>query len=183
MKSIGMLSIILLFTPANGADNDEAKWPFRNSRRQRCNSQTEQPCVKCFYDETGNPTAVQYCADNSQDCPLEVCCDIATEEKCFDDTTGDPTSCRRYDEGGCPCLVGEYKCGVSIYSSGYCTDTLEDCNPCYDDGWTQVDCQRYEDGPDGPYPVRNSSSEESAASQFMRVNYSVDDEEEFNEPT
>lgn len=61
-----------------------------------------------------------YCAELSQGCPEDVCCDIQTEEKCFDET-GNSFSCARHDEGGCPCPAGQMKCGVSQYSSGFCT--------------------------------------------------------------
>ena len=57
---------------------------------------------------------------------------------------------QRYDEGGCPCPSGETKCGVSEYSSGYCTTLCCDWTieqTCYDSNREPISCRRYEDGP------------------------------------
>ena len=90
-----------------------------------------------------------FCANLSDDCPPEVCCDIQTEETCFNKTTWDPIGCARFDEGGCPCPDGEVKCGANEFSSGYCTTVCCDWTieqTCYDGNGEPLYCKKYEDG-------------------------------------
>ena len=68
----------------------------------------------------------------------------------------------RYDQGGCPCPSGEVKCGVSEYSSGYCTTLCCDWTieqTCYDSNREPISCRRYEDG---PCPTSETSIVESS---------------------
>mmetsp|Transcript_16006 Transcript_16006/g.38454 ORF Transcript_16006/g.38454 Transcript_16006/m.38454 type:complete len:172 (+) Transcript_16006:100-615(+) len=150
---------------------------------QGCDHQTELECMRCGYGQDGTPIPEYYCADIDDGCSVEVCCDIRTEETCYNETTGDPYSCVRYDEGGCPCSgENQTKCGVSQFSNGYCTtQCLVHCDwtveeTCYDDNWEPASCKKYEDG---PCPTHNSLI--GMHSRVERVNYSVREEEEFDE--
>jgi len=81
---------------------------------------------------------------------------------------------QRYDEGGCPCPKEQVKCGVSQFSSGYCTTlccdwTIEET--CYDGNMEPAYCKKYDDGI-CPNPSLNT--------QGVRINRSDGDDEKWN---
>jgi len=92
----------------------------------------------------------------------------------------------RYDEGGCPCPSGEVKCGVSEYSSGYCTTLCCDWTieqTCYDSNREPISCRRYEDGPCPAFAddivvesSTNPSTSEQPSSMPSSVYQSVSDQ-------
>ena len=113
-----------------------------------CDLFSEQTCTRCVYAQDGSIIPEHFCTTLEDECPMEVCCDIETEQECFDDITGEPTSCMRYDEGGCPCPDGEVKCGVNEYSSGYCTSLCCDWTTeqtCYDSYGEPASCKSYDE--------------------------------------
>lgn len=190
MNSTAMLRIMLLAavaTAAHGANVNNIPRLEDNitprQAQQQCDPQTEQQCTRCSYGKDGAPIPEYYCApsdtiaggnDGSGGCPEAVCCNVRTEETCYDETTEVATSCARYDEGGCPCPEGQVRCGVSQFSSGYCTSlccdwTIEET--CYDGNMEPAYCKRYDDGT-CPNPSLNT--------QGVRINRSDGDDEKWN---
>jgi len=154
MKSVEMLRIILLATivTANdaGIPHLEDEITPRGNRQQGCRRRNEHVCMRCSYQQDGTPVPEYFCATIADGCPAEVCCDIKTEETCYDETTKDPISCARYDEGGCPCPSSQVKCGVSHFSSGYCTALCCDWRveqTCHNGNGKPISCRKYDDGP------------------------------------
>ena len=132
----------------------------------RCNTQTEQLCLRCAYTTEGSSSPEHYCApshdaDGIIPCPALVCCDIHTEEICYDTVTSNPISCARYDEGGCPCPEGQVKCDNSEHTNGHCLPTDAPCCDLDEQACSDGTCQKYDEGP-CPASSRRQPNESSS---------------------
>lgn len=136
----------------------------------RCNTQTEQLCLRCAYTTEGSSSPEYYCAPSYNDdgisipCPALVCCDIRTEEICYDSVKKDPISCARYDEGGCPCPEGQVKCGKSEHTNGHCIPSDTPCCDFDEQACSDGTCKKYDEGPCPASSSRRQPDESSGSS-------------------
>mmetsp|Transcript_1290 Transcript_1290/g.2868 ORF Transcript_1290/g.2868 Transcript_1290/m.2868 type:complete len:842 (-) Transcript_1290:261-2786(-) len=99
-----------------------------------CNDSVEETC----YSVMGQAESCASIADGGCPCPAgqikcgstigyagycaPMCCEDFVEETCYSMFTGQVESCALIANGGCPCPIGQVKCGVSLGYAGYCTD-------------------------------------------------------------